>query len=207
MSIGMTYNQQSGNGYTIQMTYSVQATLYPQIEQYLAAYAASHGGKLLNLRESVQDLTNDYIDTQSRLTNLRAEQQRLLTLMSKAQALGDVLSINQQLTDVEGQIESLEAHQSALESEVTMYTVTINLMPLSTLAPAPIADTGWHPTQTLKDALTAALVVAQIVGSLLIWLAVFSLFLLPIALLWLVWRRVRGRRRAPSVAAPIESQS
>ena len=39
------------------------------------------------------------------LTNLRGEQQRLLTLMGQAQSLSDVLTIEQRLTDVEGQIE------------------------------------------------------------------------------------------------------
>jgi len=48
------------------------------------------------------------------LQNLRVEQGRLQDLLSHAQALSDVLSIDQQLTDVEGQIESDEAQLNTL---------------------------------------------------------------------------------------------
>ena len=204
-STGGSVEQQGDNTYIVQMVYSVQATLYPQIEQYLEGYAAQNGGKLQNLRETVQDLTNDYIDSQSRLSNLKAEQQRLQTLMSKAQAIGDVITIEQRLSDVEGQIESIEAHLNALSGQVTMYTVTITLVPLSTIGATPVPNPGWKPLQTLKDALGAALAVAQVLGSLLIWVAVFSVFLLPVALISLLWRRWRAARRLPSMRAPVEA--
>ena len=64
----------------------------------------------VSYNETVQDETNDFLDTQSRLTNLRAEQPRLLTLLSQAQNLGDTLQVEQRLTDVEGQIENIEVH-------------------------------------------------------------------------------------------------
>ncbi len=83
-SAGIDYEQTDNNLYTVSMTFSVTSAQYTQIEEYLAGYAQQHGGKLTSLHESVQDVTNDYIDTQSRLTNLRGEQQRLLTLLSNS---------------------------------------------------------------------------------------------------------------------------
>src|SRR5258707_11019856 len=84
-SAGMNVEQSGDNDaqYTVAMTFSVQAALYPQIQRYLADYAGQHGGKLLLLHESVQDVTNDYVDTQSRLANLRTEQQRLQALIDR----------------------------------------------------------------------------------------------------------------------------
>ena len=74
------------------MTFSVTSAQYPQIEEYLAGYAQQHGGKLTSLHESVQDVTNDYVDTQSRLTNLRGRTtERLLTLLSNTSTLGTLL--------------------------------------------------------------------------------------------------------------------
>src|SRR5262249_32160489 len=106
---GQDYEQASDNLYTVMITYSVQATLYSQVEAYLKGYADQHGGKLLSLDENVQDITNDFVDAQSRLTNLRAEQQRLLDLYRTTADLNAILSIEQRLSDVEGQIEQIEA--------------------------------------------------------------------------------------------------
>ena len=54
---GQDYEQVSDSLYSITLRFSVQASLYPQIEHYLAGYAAQHGGKLDNLHETVQDVT------------------------------------------------------------------------------------------------------------------------------------------------------
>ncbi|HYX49586.1 MAG TPA: DUF4349 domain-containing protein, partial [Ktedonobacteraceae bacterium] len=130
-SAGIDYEQTYDNLYTVNMTFSVTSNQYPQIEEYLAGYAQQHGGKLTNLHENVQDVTNDYIDTQSRLTNLRGEQQRLLTLMSSTNTLGDIITIESKLTDVEGQIEDIEAHLNLLKNQTTFYTITIGLQPIT----------------------------------------------------------------------------
>src|SRR6266699_6664248 len=73
------YDPVGDNLYNVTMTFSVQASLYPRIEGYLNAYPGQHGGQLLSTNKTTQDVTSDYVDTQSRLKNLRAEQSRLLT--------------------------------------------------------------------------------------------------------------------------------
>jgi hypothetical protein len=54
---GQDYEQVPESLYSITLRFSVHASLYPQIEHYLAGYAAQHGGKLDNLHETVQDVT------------------------------------------------------------------------------------------------------------------------------------------------------
>ncbi len=190
-SAGIDYEQTYDNLYTVNMTFSVTSTQYPQIEEYLAGYAQQHGGKLTSLHESVQDVTNDYVDTQSRLTNLRGEQQRLLTLMSSTSTLGDIITIESKLTDVEGQIEDIEAHLNLLKNQTTFYTVTISLQPITPATPPP-SSTPWSLGQVLHDSWAAALAFGQGLATLLIWVVVFSVYLIPVALVgWFVWRKVR----------------
>ena len=190
-SAGINYQQMYDNLYTVNMTFTVSSTQYPLIEQYLADYAQQHGGKLSSLQESVQDVTNDYIDTQSRLTNLRGEQQRLLTIMSSATTLGDVVTVESKLTDVEGQIEDIEAHLNALKDQTTFYTVSIGLQPIEPVT-APPATIPWSIGQVLHDAWAAALGFGQGLATMLIWVVVFCIYLIPIALIgWFVWRKVR----------------
>jgi hypothetical protein len=195
-SAGVDYEQAGNNLYTITLSFSVEANLYPQIEPYLRDYASHHGGQLLSLTESVQDVTNDYIDTQSRLTNLKGEQARLLELLSHAQALGDIISIQDKLTDVEGQIENIEAHLKALNDQVTFYTVT--LQPVDTAMAPP--DSGWSVGQVFHDALAASLGLAQALVTFVIWLLAFSMYIIPAA--FLIWLWVRWRARSQTVMRP-----
>ncbi len=200
-SAGIDYEQTYDNLYNVTMTFSVTSAQYTQIEEYLAGYAQQRGGKLTSLHESVQDVTNDYIDTQSRLTNLRGEQQRLLTLLSNTTALGDIITVESKLTDVEGQIEEIEAHLNALKNQTTFYTVTIGLQPITPNTPPPPSSTPWSLGQVLHDSWIAALGFGQGLATLLIWLVVFSVYLVPVALVgWFVWRRIHSRQALTSPA-------
>src|SRR6185312_12863745 len=163
-------------------------------------------GRLTDFNESVQDVTNNYIHTQSRLKNLQTEQDRLLTLLSHAQALSDVLTIEQRLTDVEGQIESMEAQLKALSDQVTFYTVSINLQPIDS-AP-PLSNSSWNVSQIFHDAFAASLGFAQALVAFLIWLLAFSFYIVPVILIiWLFtkWRHRSGKTapsHTPSVYTP-----
>jgi hypothetical protein len=198
-SAGIDYEQTYDNLYNVNMTFSVTSAQYTQIEEYLAGYAQQHGGKLSSLHESVQDVTNDYVDTQSRLTNLRGEQQRLLTLLSNTTALGDIIAVESRLTDVEGQIENIEAHLNLLKNQTTFYTVTIGLQPIAPITPPP-STAPWSLGQALHDSWAAALAFGQGLASLLIWVVVFSIYLIPAALLgWFIWRRIHPKQSVPSL--------
>ena len=197
----INYEQVSDNLYNVSMAFSVQASLFPRIESYLNNYPIQHNGRLLNTSMSTQDVSSDYVDTQSRLNNLRGEQQRLLTLLSHASALGDVLSIDQRLTDVEGQIEQIEAHLNSLNGQITFYNISISLQP-SQAALTP--STGWSVSSIWQNALSAAIAFAQVLATVFIWLVVFSVYIIPLALIvWFVrrWRRAQEQRAAPAVAA------
>ena len=197
-SAGITYNQVGSNLYNVSLTFMVQSTLYPQVERYLRDYAAQNGGQLLSLNETVQNVTNDYVDTQSRLTNLRGEQTRLLDLLSHAQALGDIITIQDKLTDIEGQIETIEAHLKQLSGQVSFYTVSITLQPLSTVVTSPTS--GWNIGQTFRDAFSASLGVAQGLVTSLVWLLAYLVYIVPLALL--VWFFSRWRKRSLITTSP-----
>ncbi len=203
-SEGTNYEQFNDKQYNISLTFAVQATLYPKIYQYLRDYTVDHGGHLNGFNETVQDVTGDFVDTQSRLKNLKGEQARLLDLMSHAQALGDIITIEQKLSDVEGTIEQIEGHLNTLTSQVSFYNISINLQPLDTASPPP-AQNGWTAGQAFHDAFSASLALAQGLASFLIWLLAFSFYIVPVAIIvWLVrrWRAHQQIIPARPKAAP-----
>lgn len=197
ISTGTDYEQVSDNFYNISLTFSVQKKHYMQIYRYLRDYTVHNGGHLVAFSESVQNVTSSYVDTQSRLKNLRAEQGRLQDLYSHAQALSDVLSIDQQLTDVEGQIESDEAQLNGLKDQIAFYTVSISLEPLKdAIAVSPLHH-EWFVGQVFNDAFQTSLALGQAVLGLLIWTLAFGLYLVPLTLaVWLGRKWYQRTRRA-----------
>ncbi|GAC1425460.1 MAG: hypothetical protein NVSMB54_09950 [Ktedonobacteraceae bacterium] len=193
-SAGITYQQAGNNLYNVSLTFLVQSTLYPQIERYLRDYAPQNSGQLLSLNETVQDVTNDFIDTQSRLTNLRSEQTRLLNLLGHAQALGDIITIQDKLTEIEGQIETIEAHLKQLNGQVSFYSIVITLQPLALVEPPSPTAAGWNIGQTFHDAFAASLSFAQGLLTFLVWLLAYSVYLIPVAVL--AWFLFRWRKRS-----------
>ena len=194
----INYSQAGNNLYNITISFSVEASLYPRIENYLNSYPAQHHGQLISTTRNTQDVTGDYIDTQSQLKNLKAEQDRLLTLVSHAAALSDILALDQQLTTVEGQIQQIEAHLNSLTSQTTFYTITLNLQPPQDLLTPPPAP--WSPGAIWQGAISAAIIFGQFLATIVIWLLVFSIYIVPTALIvWFVsrWRKSRLKYKPP----------
>jgi hypothetical protein len=202
---GTDYESAGDNQYNVTLTFLVDIDHYTQFEGYLRDYAGKGSNTLISLKESVQDDTNDYIDSQSTLTNLRAEQQRLLSFMNQAQNLNDAISIEQQLTQVEGQIDNIEAHLNALKRQTTFYTVTVVLQPLGSVPP-PAKPSPWSVIPIWQGAWSAVVSVWQVLAAVLVWLLAFSVYIVPVGIAaWLVRKRVWRWRRIPRVApaAPV----
>lgn len=193
-SDGTTYEKVGNNQYTVTLTFLVDASHYNQISTYLRDYAKQQGGSLLSLHENVQDVTNSYVDAQSTLTNLRAEQKRLLHFMDQAQNMSDVLSIEQQLTQVEGRINDIETTLNALKGEITFYTITISLQPPGIVSSPPSKPDPWSVVPVWQGAWSAVVAIWQVLVSLIVWLAAFSVYIIPLAILfWLLRKRVWQR--------------
>lgn len=75
----------------------------------------------------VEDITDAYIDTESRMNALKTEQETLLGLLEKAQSLSDVLEIQDRLAQVRGDIESYEAILKSYDSQIGYSSVTVSV--------------------------------------------------------------------------------
>lgn len=71
------------------------------------------------------DVTDRLVDLEARLKNLRAQRERLRTLYERANETEDVLRVAQRLSDVQGEIERLEAKKRSLEGRVSYSTITV----------------------------------------------------------------------------------
>jgi len=153
-------------------------------------------------RENIgsQDVTEEYVDLQARLRNLEATEQELLALLKevreRTRSADEVLQVYRELTRIREEIERIKGRMQYLENRVQLATITVELIPKEE---KPIVEPGWHPGQTLRNALGALASAAQALVSAAIWLVIFVLPLLlaigaPVGLIVVGVRRWwRGR--------------
>ena len=159
---------------------------------------AGQAGSVLNLNESAQDITLEYVDVQARLESLESKKARLEALADKAETTADLLEIENQLTEVQYQLESYTRQMKVMDNQVDYCTVDISLREVATLTP-----TGVSFGERIADAFTggwtafAAFVQDAVVAiiynlPLLIIFGILAAVLVPV----LRKRRQSKRRRA-----------
>ncbi len=152
------------------------------------------------LSESItsQDVTSEYVDLQSRLTNLEATEEQLRAIMEDAEETEDVLAVYNQLVQVREEIEVIKGRMKYLEQSSALSSIHTEL--LANAAVQPVTIGGWQPTGVAKGALQALINGLKFLANVAIWLVIF---VLPIALIlfvvvflpirWIV-RRARSKR-------------
>jgi hypothetical protein len=89
--------------------------------------SAGKYGKVVSRSVKGDDVTQEYLDTSTRLTTLKTEQTRLVELLSKATKMSDILEIEQKLSDIETSIEQYTGELKKWDSLVDLSTVNINI--------------------------------------------------------------------------------
>jgi hypothetical protein len=150
-------------------------------------------GKVTSETSGSQDVTDEYVDLDSNLRNLQASETAILKLMDKATQISDVLSLQRELTNVRGQIERIQGRKTYLERRTDMATITLSLR-LPPAIPTAVTSGAWDPVATALRGWQASLAVLRGIANVVIVVAAFSWWLLPVlavgAYVWVHRRRV-----------------
>lgn len=163
-------------------------------------------GKVLGEQASGVDVSQEFVDVQSQIANLEATQARVRQLLAEADTVEEALSVNAELTRIEGQLGQLKGRLQYLQQRSAYSTIAISLQepepeptitPTPTATPTPTPPDPWRPGDTAQAALGSMRLALRALGDLLIWvvlgaLPVLLVLALPVALV--VWA-IRGRRR------------
>ncbi len=79
--------------------------------------------------QSIQstDVTEEYIDIESRLKNQREVEQKFINLLKRANSIDDILRIESKLADIRGDIESVEGRLRYLNNRIDYSTVDLHI--------------------------------------------------------------------------------
>ncbi|AXE89343.1 DUF4349 domain-containing protein [Streptomyces sp. Go-475] len=179
------------------------------VEKYDEVLAGLEGaGKLLDRSAKAEDVTDQVVDVESRITSQRASVARIRELMDRATKLSDVVTLEGELSSRQADLEALLARQASLKDRTSLATITLSLSETPVKKPEKKEEGdpgfldalagGWNAFVTMLRWL------AVVLGAVLPFAAVTAV----IVLLWLRVVRPRlPRRPRPASASASASAS
>ncbi|MEH1167684.1 DUF4349 domain-containing protein [Micromonospora sp. CPCC 205539] len=147
---------------------------------------------------NTQDVTEETVDLDARITSQRARVDSARRLLARASSITDLVSLENELGRREADLASLEAKKRRLADLTALSTITVSLA-----GPAAKTDDEEDETGFLvglrngwKAFVVSLTVLLTVLGALLPWMVALGV---PLALLLLVLRR--QRRKAPALVA------
>jgi hypothetical protein len=165
----------------------------PADELSAAMDALGAFGEVTASSVSRQDVTDQSIDLQARIAASEASVARLTELMAQAADVGDLIAAESALSERQATLEADRQQLAALQSQVSLSALNVQVVPSSTPVeadPAGFGDgvaAGWNGLVATLNGIVVA------IGFLLPWLAVAAV---AAAVVWGVVRLVRRGRRA-----------
>jgi len=177
------------------ITIRIPTKNFTQMLQWL-----SNTGKVQNKRIYTEDVTEEYIDLEARITNLKAQEKRLQEILTKAETVEEILKVEKEIERVRGEIDSLSGRLKYLQNRLAFSTIKLTLQE-SVTASSTLSTPGFNSFfQRTKGALvnnTNTLLNGT--GNFLIFCIGIIPLLLPLALialiLWILRKKIFNSKK------------
>ena len=163
-----------------------------------------------NESQSGQDVTDQYVDLQSRLKAKLAAEEQLTAIMKDARRTEDVLAVYAQLQQIESDIEVLRGQIKYTEQSAALSAISVNIIAEETVKPIEVG--GWKPEGVARDAIQNLIYFWQDFVDFMIRFALYTLpvlvtiaiplFLIYLMLRWIFRKLRRPRTEAAVIATP-----
>jgi uncharacterized protein YjhX (UPF0386 family) len=167
-----------------------QATLVLRVpsRSYERALAAlTDAGRIEAQRESSEEVSEEFVDLESRSRHLRAVEVQMLELLNRARTVAAALAVQDRLNAIQLELEQVRGRLRFLENQTSFATISLSIGERG--AAAPTGDGGWGIVEAWRDGAKAFV---QVAGRAFVVLA----GALPLVLLALLgWLGVRTARR------------
>ncbi|MGI6587461.1 MAG: DUF4349 domain-containing protein [Peptococcia bacterium] len=157
-------------------------------------------GKLKNSNIYTQDVTEEYIDVESRLNVMRTKEERLLAILNQSGELSDVLAVENELANTRAQLESLEGRLRYLsnQTEFSTFNLTIEQVVVSTqqVSASGLQGVGVRAKEAFVKAINN---IVLGIGLTLVFISAAIPYLVVVAvvvgLIWRIWRSMQRRKK------------
>jgi len=165
----------------------------PAISFSKALSDAAKLGEVKNRQIQTQDVTEEYVDLQARITNSQAHVQALLDLLARAKTVDEILQVQQVLTYAQQELEQLEGRLRYLDEHTSYSTLTMSIYEAG-VAVTPPGE--WGITKAFKDALHNFVgAVNAIMRGLGVLIPVLVVLAIIAYVVYRIWRSATRRNR------------
>lgn len=134
-------------------------------------------GNVQGKQLSGRDVTDELIDAQARLRNLQKQEQSLLALMDKAGGVNDLLSVENELARVRGEIEALQGKLKNIDNAVIYSTLRLEVKEVVKPRVEPAKGTFAKAAENFKDSLVKMVNLISSLVSMAGWILPWALVL------------------------------
>ncbi len=142
---------------------------------------------------SGQDVTDEYVDLQSRVRNLEATRDRIRDFLDQAETVEESLRVNEQLAAIEAQIEEARGRMNYLSNRGAYSTIAVQIdpeLPKPTPTPTPTPPAQWSVTRSVREATETLGGILRVFVEIFVWFSIVGVPLLaPLVLSYLIIRR------------------
>ena len=159
---------------------------------------------------SGQDVTDQYVDLQSRLKAKKAAEEKMLEIMDEAYSTEDVLAVYAQLQILQSDIEVLTGQINYYERSAAMSSISVAV--IASEKSKPIEIGGWELGETASKSVQNLIDYLQGFTRFLINFVIFILpvlvtIFLPFYLVFIGIRKIVRRRRAKKAAKNVRVEN
>lgn len=153
-------------------------------------------GKVLNLHLQAQDITEEYFDMETRIRNLKKQEERLLSLYDReVKKLDEILKVEVELNRVRTEIERLEGKQRLWDRQIQMASIQISIIQKKEETPIAVSESDdiFSPLRrALKNIHSVFFYSCSVIATGVSWLIATVVFIIPwlviVSILWMVFR-------------------
>jgi hypothetical protein len=145
-----------------------------------------------------RDVTDEYMDIESRLVTLRKTRDTFEGIMEKATNVDEILRVQQAIFNVQDQIDNLQGSLMYLDATSQSSLVTIYLSTDEFELPY-TPDQPWRPSVVFKYAVRSLVGALRGLGTAAIWIGVYSVVWLPVLIVVYFLRKKRRNRTMTNV--------
>ena len=213
---GYIENMDSYNGSRYSGNHNVRnATLQvriPQNKLELFLSTVSDEANVVRRSENVTNVTLNYLDIQSHKESLQIEQERLLVLLERAEILEDIITLENRLSNVRYEIESMEKKLRSFDNQVEYSTVNLTVREVQELTVVvEEEETTWQRiTRGFRESLAD---IGNGFTELIIWFVVSAPYLIiwgiviAAIVFFIKWRIRCSRKKREKKAAQFAAQT
>ncbi len=105
-------------------------------------------GRVISRSITGEDVTEEYIDLETRITNFKKQEEKYRQLLERAESVEDILKVENELNRVRTNIESLEGRIKYLNNQINLSTIEVEFREIKNMG-----ITNWGISKAFRNAL------------------------------------------------------